>query len=167
MRIIYQKKPSILGGFFYCGVTMAKTKSISAKLAAAGGRGARSATYTSFISLSLDDIEKRMAELAEIMNKYEDDVLGYYAKVPGTTKEGYDAYRAAQSEYGDLLNAKREIEAKADELKRKDNQDDTKLPFRPFVNGFGEATTRHITTATYERAQRQLEKEVLNFLGRR
>ena len=35
------------------------------------------------------------------------------------------------------------------------------------VNGYGEATTREITSSTYKRAQRRLEQDVANFMGRR
>ena len=33
-----------------------------------------------------------------------------------------------------------------------------------FVNNFGEATTRYVTSTTYEKAQKRLEKQVLNNL---
>ncbi|MGL6201129.1 MAG: hypothetical protein ACRC3H_19590 [Lachnospiraceae bacterium] len=35
------------------------------------------------------------------------------------------------------------------------------------VNGFGEATAREITCATYERAQKRLDKEIMSFIGGR
>lgn len=38
---------------------------------------------------------------------------------------------------------------------------------RPFVNSFGEATTRYVTTTTYERQQRRLHREIRNRLARR
>ncbi|MGL6200596.1 MAG: hypothetical protein ACRC3H_16830 [Lachnospiraceae bacterium] len=38
---------------------------------------------------------------------------------------------------------------------------------KTFVNGFGEATTREITSSTYERAQKRLDKKILSFMGRR
>lgn len=39
-------------------------------------------------------------------------------------------------------------------------------PVRPFINGFGQATHRYITTTTYERAQKRLDKQLFSFLGR-
>lgn len=36
---------------------------------------------------------------------------------------------------------------------------------KTFVNSFGEATQRYITTATYERQQRRADKELLSFLS--
>lgn len=36
---------------------------------------------------------------------------------------------------------------------------------KTFVNSFGEATTRHITSAGYEQQQRRLEKEMIGFVG--
>ena len=38
-------------------------------------------------------------------------------------------------------------------------------PAHTFVNGFEEATSRKISTQTYERAQRRLEKDVLRNMG--
>lgn len=37
---------------------------------------------------------------------------------------------------------------------------------RAFVNSFGEATTRNITSPTYERAMRSQESRIRSFLGR-
>lgn len=38
---------------------------------------------------------------------------------------------------------------------------------KTFINGYGEATKRYITTATYERAEKRRQKEIVSFLGRR
>ena len=36
---------------------------------------------------------------------------------------------------------------------------------RPLVNGYGEATTREITSSTYKRAEKRLSKQIMNFIG--
>ena len=38
---------------------------------------------------------------------------------------------------------------------------------RKLINGYGEATDRHITTITYDTQQKRLSKEILSFMGRR
>lgn len=38
-------------------------------------------------------------------------------------------------------------------------------PAHTFVNGFGEATSRYVTTTTYERARKRAEKDVLRNMG--
>lgn len=36
---------------------------------------------------------------------------------------------------------------------------------KTFVNSYGEATKREITSATYERANKRLSKEIMNFIS--
>ena len=36
---------------------------------------------------------------------------------------------------------------------------------KTFTNGFGEATSREITSATYKRAQKRMEKDILGNMG--
>ena len=36
---------------------------------------------------------------------------------------------------------------------------------KTFVNGFGEATKREITTSTYARAEKRLSKQIMNFVS--
>lgn len=40
-----------------------------------------------------------------------------------------------------------------------------KKEVKSFVNGFGEATTRDITSQIYKNSQKRLSKEVFNFIG--
>ncbi|MDD4564850.1 MAG: hypothetical protein PHE79_05165 [Eubacteriales bacterium] len=42
---------------------------------------------------------------------------------------------------------------------------ETNIPNKTFVNSYGEATTREITNAGYERAQSKLSKEMMSFVG--
>lgn len=48
-------------------------------------------------------------------------------------------------------------------LTNEDNRNETKT----FVNGYGEATKKYITSSTYERAEKRRQKEILSFMGRR
>ena len=36
---------------------------------------------------------------------------------------------------------------------------------KPFINAFGEATKRYVTSTTYERAQKRSDKEIMKFIG--
>jgi predicted HNH restriction endonuclease len=38
---------------------------------------------------------------------------------------------------------------------------------KTFINGFGEATNKYITSSTYERAEKRRQKEILSFMGNR
>lgn len=37
---------------------------------------------------------------------------------------------------------------------------------KTFINGYGEATKKYITSSTYERAERRRQKAIISFLGR-
>lgn len=45
------------------------------------------------------------------------------------------------------------------------NRKPVEQPHRTFVNSYGEATTRYITSSTYERAQKRLMKQVESIMG--
>ena len=106
-----------------------------------------------------------MAPLKKEMERYARDAAGYPSKVPGTTKEGYQRYRAAQKEYSKLLFARGSaLEGKSivnGALIRKEQQRQKKT----FVNSYGEATPRYITSPSYERARTREDKAVLRNMG--
>lgn len=64
-----------------------------------------------------------------------------------------------------LLNELYELEMKErdEQLANQNNKKEEKT----FVNGFGEATKKYITSSTYERAERSRQKAVLSFMGNR
>lgn len=78
------------------------------------------------------------------------------------------AYNMPQ-EYYDIQNEKSQIQSQhsivmAEIVKRKpktSNQNRTKT----FVNSFGDATQRNITTASYKRAQKRLSQQIMRFIG--
>lgn len=51
------------------------------------------------------------------------------------------------------------------ELSTKEHDSKSNKESKTFVNSFGEATKRYITTSTYERQQRRADKELLSFLS--
>lgn len=110
---------------------------------------------------TIADVEKRMSELEDVMDKYSIDAVGWPNGVPGTTKEGYDKYREAQEEYAELLNLRSDLiqQELANAPKPVVEQS-----AKPYVNGFGEATTREITSPIWERDQRRRAKEVEGWL---
>ena len=55
-------------------------------------------------------------------------------------------------------------ELQALELKKK-KQDVPKNNSSTFINGYGEATDREITSSTYIRADKRLQKQIMNFLS--
>ena len=89
-----------------------------------------------------------------------------YLQRRGGSKADSERCREAQARYSELQNGSmRRLQSKparnavASTAKPK--------PAHTFVNGFGEATSRYITTGTYERALKRTEREVRGFLGRR
>lgn len=95
------------------------------------------------ISKYQDDVEKLKGRMAEITNRYRPWEL---------PKEYYDVQREMNTKRNALNKA---LDEMASRTKRKTSQER-----RTFVNGFGEATRREITSGTYERAQKRLQKEI-------
>ena len=88
-----------------------------------------------------------------------------YLQGRGGSKADSERYRKAQARYSELQNeSMRRLQAAA--ARKVAARASKPRPEHTFVNGFGEATSRYVTTATYERAQRRLEKEIQGFLGR-
>lgn len=56
-----------------------------------------------------------------------------------------------------------QLEKKERDERRANETRETKT----FINGYGEATNKYITSSTYERAEKRRQKEVLSFMGNR
>lgn len=54
-----------------------------------------------------------------------------------------------------------EIKEHNERILNEENKKETKT----FVNGYGEATNKYITSSTYERAEKRRQKEILSFIG--
>ena len=90
-----------------------------------------------------------------------------------TPREGRtQRVESAQREYNEgseIFNQLRDrLSALEDEQirRRREAQAARPAPVRTFVNSYDEATRRNITSLSYERAQRRLERELLSWLGR-
>ena len=73
-------------------------------------------------------------------------------------------YYNARNQLTDLRNSHRKV---IDEIvKRKSEKSkNTTTTKKTFVNSYGEATTRDITTSTYKQLQRKLNKQIMRFIG--
>ncbi len=84
----------------------------------------------------------------------------------GGSKAESDRYREAQARRSQLVNERmRRLQAEA--ARNVAVRAAEQRPARTFVNSFGGATTRYVTSGTYERAIRRTEREVRGFMGRR
>lgn len=113
--------------------------------------------------MSESAVDRRMAELGQIMLDTERDATGYPNKVPGTTADGARRYREAQNEYAGL----QDVKARMAELEAVRRENTPKQGAgRTFVNSYGEATTRYVTSQSYENAMRRQEQEIARRMGR-
>lgn len=78
----------------------------------------------------------------------------------GTDSAGYKKWNENKQKIRELQKQKDDITDKIVKTKSEENISKRK------VNGYGEATSREITTGTYERAQKRTKKDVENFLKR-
>lgn len=90
-------------------------------------------------------------------------------------------YRLQEEEMQPLVNQwrvgskkLRELDNELFELEKKERdniivqEENTKAKeTKTFINGYGEATKRYITSSTYERAEKRRQKEILSFIGNR
>lgn len=121
-----------------------------------GGRGSSSGARTAGAGGSLQQIESQIGNALQRM-----DSLARFA-----TPAFYDAdkakqYYRAKREY-DGLRSRRETLLNR-QIKQNQNRN---IPRKTFVNSFGEATKRDITTSTYKRRQKRVMKRIETLLGR-
>ena len=137
-----------------------------------GGRGASSRSASAEqqakgieerigdLEAQVKSIEKRMdsvgEELAAAWREYEGHDIG----APWGSPEGEGKYFRAIAAR-DALSAERlklleQLDAEREKLRRTRIESGSE---RTFVNSYGEATRRYVTTDSYERAQRRMERE--------
>lgn len=107
------------------------------------GGQSNSKTLEKTISKYQDDVEKLKGRMVALTNQYRPWEL---------PKEYYDVQREMNAKRNALNKA---LDEMASRTKRQTSQER-----KTFVNGFGEATRREITTETYKRAQKRLQKEI-------
>lgn len=112
----------------------------------------------------LKSVNASMERVSDVMLKTAYGHTGYLQGSPFGNKADHEAYVKASKEYG-LLREQRD--AILSEQARRIHDSSIAKPLKPktFVNSFDEATTRYITSASYERAQKRLDKDVLRIMG--
>lgn len=113
--------------------------------------------------LSLKTIDSRMEKLADTMAKTAAGHTAYLQGVPSGSASDHNRYTAAQREYQRLQGERSRV---IDEMaKSKKSKRAHGSAGKTFVNSYGEATTREITSLAYKRAQRRNERDVLRHMG--
>lgn len=74
-------------------------------------------------------------------------------------------WREGSKKIKDLLDELYQLEMK--ERDERISNEVNKKEVKTFINGYGEATNRHITSSTYNRAMKRNKKEIVSFLGNR
>lgn len=130
-----------------------------------GGRGGSSGISVNVNSVTaindkIKDIDKKMQIIGKKM-----ETQAKYA-MPGRDYDSKksDGYYRLKSQYENLRSMKRQFQDKLTASKIKNNNSEKSQKI--FVNGFGEATKREITSQTYERAQKRLQNNIESWFGR-
>lgn len=122
-----------------------------------------------YASKQIKTIDSKMRDLGKVMDETAADATGYPMGVPTAAKSGYLKYRKAQKEYadlnvqrGDLVRAKAIADSVQSHWEAGGTNKDfgSKAQRKTFVNSFGEATDRYVTSPSYERSRRRNEKEI-------
>nr|DAZ72940.1 MAG TPA: hypothetical protein [Caudoviricetes sp.] len=124
-----------------------------------GGRGSGSGRGGS--SASIGTLKEREKSLNSQIDKLNKRLADYASKNPAWNMPSgyYDVQRKKQA----LESKKRSITNKIVTASR--NVTAEKTNGKTFVNSFGEATKREITTSTYKSSQAKLSKEIMGFVG--
>lgn len=122
-----------------------------------GSRGASSVSAGNYAKMPMAVLQKKLAEYY----KQAELNMGWVNTPWGSEAEWKEA-RDNISKINEEIK-KRELKEIKD-YKKKHNDTTTK---RKFVNSDGEATSRYITTGTYERAMKRSNRDVAAFVGRR
>ena len=128
--------------------------------ASAGGAGAGGASAGGGSIKSLEAQKKALGDkMASLVRQTDKDGQ--------MTSEARKEYYATKSKRDDVVQ-KLSKAYKADAEARSKQAKSEPAEKKTFVNGYGEATSREITSTTYERAQKRLMKSVEGWLtGRR
>lgn len=125
--------------------------------ASAGGAGAGGGASAGGGSIkSLEAQKKALGDkMAELVRQTDKDGQ--------MTREARKEYYATKSKRDDVVQ-KLSKAYKADAEARSKQTKSEPAEKKTFINGFGEATSREITSSTYERAQKRLMKSVEGWL---
>lgn len=103
------------------------------------------------------DAKTMMDNAAEKMREYAKYAMPGKDYDTGKSEQYYrykNEFNTARGQYNKQMDAEAE---KVREARLKEPKE-----HKVFVNGYGEATTRYITSQSYERAQKRLDKEIQN-----
>lgn len=136
------------------------------------GRGSSASYKMSPSRMTDNQLDYNITRARASMDRIGDEMVEASYKITEarmTDRNGRDArVERAQSHYYSLQS---DYNRQRDRLSALENEKQSRqAPPEPavkvFVNSYGEATTREITTSTYERAQRRQSIEIENFLNR-
>ena len=131
-------------------------------------KGNRGGKRTSVLVVSQEDLSKMTDdELKNLDNQFKTsiDVMNNELTrlVNNTTGTQSKEYYDARNQLTDLRNSHRKV---IDEIvKRKSEKSKNTATNKTFVNSYGEATTRDVSTSTYKQLQRKLNKQIMKFIG--
>nr|DAD75951.1 MAG TPA: hypothetical protein [Siphoviridae sp. ctX926] len=121
-----------------------------------GGRGSSSRMGAGKTGRSAASLDKKIENINTQLEKI--------VRSNGSAMNLPDRYYSLQRKRQGLEAQRRKL---LDAKLKNRKSTDTSTTRRKFVNGYGEATTREITSASYKRSQRRLDKEIDNrFKGR-
>ena len=137
-----------------------------------GGRGSSSASAGRSPGVMTD------RAISSELSRLKAAVSARAGRMDGMEMDARDAERAGRGGEGDRIMARwrRELDKnKADQSRIRDLQSEADrryraahpVPKKTFVNSFGEATTREITTQSYKNAMRRNDRDVKSFMGSR
>ncbi len=109
------------------------------------------------ISARLAQIDAELSPLEEAMERLGSKSALYLQGVPWAAKADHERYVTARDRYQGLKSERGGLVAEQGRRSPAARKNQS----RTFVNSFGEATNRYVTTATYERAMKRTEKEIM------
>ena len=111
----------------------------------------------------------RVLELKRKIEEQKEENIKLYKSIPLASKEDplnkkADTILTLWREGSKIIkNMMKELEQLETTQKKQTQQDNNQV----FVNGYGEATQRKISTSTYDKQQKRLAKDMLSFMGNR
>lgn len=140
-----------------------------------GGRGSRSggSSMRSVATAPVGDmtdrqlgaatssVERRIAEAEEVLARTASSHVGYLQGAPWGSRVEHEEYERAYDELHGTLMPRRDALL----AERSRRSGDGAATRGTFVNSYGEATDRYITSPTYESELRRRRREVDSFLG--
>lgn len=116
-----------------------------------GGRGASSGNTINGLKNREDTIRKQMTKL--------------YNENSGFMRDDIKSVQQARDKWYSLKREADSLRDKRNKLEEKNKSQQTTSQRKTFVNSYGEATNREITSATYKRQQTRLQKQILKNMG--